>query len=86
MPAFIFGLAVAAAFALAGCGAGKYDTGYGKSADKPYSGTEPTQRPYSIAGKHYYPMASANGYVEDGRASRITSYNVCYTKLLRGKP
>ncbi len=69
MPAFIFGLAVAAAFALAGCGAGKYDTGYGKSADKPYSGTEPTQRPYSIAGKHYYPMASANGYVEDGRAS-----------------
>ncbi|HAR33202.1 MAG TPA: septal ring lytic transglycosylase RlpA family lipoprotein [Desulfobacter sp.] len=67
IPALVVCLAVA--FALAGCGAGKYDSGYGRSGDKPYNGTEPTQRPYSIAGKHYYPMATAKGYVEKGRAS-----------------
>jgi len=65
MPALVFCLAVA----VAGCGAGKYDSGYGRSTDKPYSGTEPTQRPYRILGKHYYPMATANGYEEKGRAS-----------------
>ena len=65
MPALIFCLTIA----VAGCGAGKYDSGRGKHVDKGYGNTEATQRPYRIAGKHYYPMASANGYVEKGRAS-----------------
>jgi len=65
MPALLLCLAVA----VAGCGAGTYNSGDRRSADKPYSGTEATQRPYRIAGKHYYPMASAKGYVEKGRAS-----------------
>jgi len=65
MPALIFCLAVT----VAGCGAGKYDAGYPGSAGRQYSGTHATQRPYRIAGKRYYPMASARGYVEKGRAS-----------------
>ncbi len=65
MPALILCLAVA----VAGCGAGTYDSGHSKSADKRYGGTEATQRPYRIAGKRYYPMASASGYVEKGHAS-----------------
>ena len=65
MPALIFCLAVA----VSGCGAGKYDSGPSKSNDKRYHGTKATQRPYRIAGKRYYPMASAKGYVEKGRAS-----------------
>ena len=65
IPALIFCLALA----VAGCGAGHYDSGHGSPGDKRHSGTKATQRPYRIAGKHYYPMASANGYVEKGRAS-----------------
>lgn len=65
MPALILCLAIA----VSGCGAGAYDSGHSKSADKQYSGTEATQRPYRIEGKRYYPMASANGYVEKGDAS-----------------
>ena len=65
MPALIFCLAVA----ISGCGAGKYDSGHSKSNDKRYHGTKATQRPYRIAGKRYYPMASAKGYVEKGHAS-----------------
>ncbi|HKL83216.1 MAG TPA: septal ring lytic transglycosylase RlpA family protein, partial [Desulfobacter sp.] len=64
MPAFILCLAIA----VAGCGAGTYDS-HSKSADKQYSGPEATQRPYRIAGKRYYPMTSASGYVEKGHAS-----------------
>ena len=65
MPALMFCLAVA----VAGCGAGTYESGHSKSADKRYSGSKATQRPYRIAGKRYYPMASASGYVEKGQAS-----------------
>lgn len=65
MPAFIFCLAIA----VAGCGAGAYHSGHRRSADKQYKGTDATQRPYRIAGKHYYPIASSKGYVEKGIAS-----------------
>nr|WP_320190211.1 septal ring lytic transglycosylase RlpA family protein [uncultured Desulfobacter sp.] len=65
MPAFIFCLTVA----IAGCGAGNYNSGHNRPDDKRYHSTKATQRPYRIAGKHYYPIASANGYVEKGRAS-----------------
>ncbi|WP_321494304.1 septal ring lytic transglycosylase RlpA family protein [uncultured Desulfobacter sp.] len=66
IPALIFSLAVT----VAGCSARAYDSGYKRPGDTtPYCGSEPTQRPYRIDGKHYYPMASASGYVEKGRAS-----------------
>lgn len=65
MPALILCFAVT----VAGCGAGNYNSGHNKCANKQDSGTEATQRPYRIAGKHYYPMASASGYVEKGHAS-----------------
>lgn len=66
MPALIFCLAVA----VAGCGARNLGSSrHGRYTHKPYSGSEATQRPYRVDGKHYYPMASANGYVENGRAS-----------------
>ncbi len=65
MPAFILCLGVA----LAGCGAGTHNSGHRKFVDKRYGGTKATQRPYRIGGKHYYPMASASGYVEKGYAS-----------------
>lgn len=67
LPALIAGLAAT----IAGCSARTYDSGNRRPApaDMPYCGSEPTQRPYHINGKLYYPMASANGYVENGRAS-----------------
>ena len=60
---------------LAGCATKTYDSGHrvppsGKKKVPAKSGKTPaTQRPYKIAGKHYYPLASAHGYVEKGRAS-----------------
>nr|WP_321401283.1 septal ring lytic transglycosylase RlpA family protein [uncultured Desulfobacter sp.] len=65
MPVMIFCLAIA----VAGCAAGSYRSGHSQPADNGYGNTEATQRPYRIEGKHYYPMASANGYEEKGRAS-----------------
>ena len=47
-----------------------YDYGKGQPTKSPGSGkSPPTQRPYTIKGKQYTPMASAQGYVEEGIAS-----------------
>ncbi len=60
---------------LGGCSTKTYDTSHrppSKTKKKtPYqSGKTPaTQRPYTIAGKQYYPLASAQEYVEKGKAS-----------------
>lgn len=53
----------------------KYDEPYhrdkpGEQTQKPPSGKVPaTQRPYTIKGKQYVPLATASGYVEKGIAS-----------------
>ncbi len=61
--------------AMAGC-AGKSHNSYDgrptypkKKVQTDDTASAPTQKPYTIEGKRYYPMASAHGYVEKGRAS-----------------
>ena len=66
IPVLILGLAIA------GCGSKSHAPYTSGTAGKTSTGTsssEPTQRPYSIQGKRYYPLPSANGYVQKGRAS-----------------
>ena len=47
------------AIALAGCGAKKPS----------YRGGQPGGKPYTVAGKTYYPLKSAHGFMEEGTAS-----------------
>ncbi len=62
-------LALAAAVLLGGCaifGGGEAPSGPGGKAA---SGKRGTQRPYTIKGETYYPLASAHGFSEEGVAS-----------------
>jgi len=53
-----------------GCSTKTYDRHVPPESKKKYSGKSPaTQRPYTIKGKQYVPLATASGYVEKGRAS-----------------
>lgn len=65
----LLSFALAAALLLGGCaifGGGETPSGPG---GKSSSGKRGTQRPYTIKGKTYYPLASAHGYAEEGIAS-----------------
>jgi len=65
----LLALVLAAAVLLGGCAIfGGGDSPSGPSG-KSYSGKRGTQRPYTIKGKTYYPLASAHGYAEEGVAS-----------------
>ncbi len=71
----IIGLSVGAMLLLQGCAGNSSKAGYlsrrrrAKSATQGKSLTPPTQRPYTIAGKTYYPVASEEGFVQEGTAS-----------------
>ena len=66
---FVCFIAVACGLVFSGCATKTYDS-HVPPAKKKYSGKSPaTQRPYTIKGKQYVPLASASGYVEKGRAS-----------------
>lgn len=53
---------------LAGCASGPSTSTSYPSGKPPHSGLR-TQRPYQIEGIWYYPLPSADGYVEEGMAS-----------------
>lgn len=60
------------ATALAGCGKSDVDRPYHRYSKRPPArgGRLPaTQRPYTIAGKRYYPIRDATGFVREGLAS-----------------
>ncbi|MEN8259014.1 MAG: septal ring lytic transglycosylase RlpA family protein [Pseudomonadota bacterium] len=67
---WFFALAILAAGLLSGCATKPLSTPYPASEPRPsYRGKAPYNRPYTVRGKRYYPMATARGYRERGTAS-----------------
>ncbi|PIE60992.1 MAG: septal ring lytic transglycosylase RlpA family lipoprotein [Desulfobacterales bacterium] len=63
-------LCLSAALAVTGCGINIDQNHHRGASKKKYPlGTPGTQRPYTIKGKQYVPLSTAQGYVETGRAS-----------------
>lgn len=75
---FLLAFGIVACLSLTGCGAKKVAPKAGYSYP---SGVKvpATQRPYEVMGKTYYPLPSAEGFVEEGLAS-------WYGKEFHGKP
>lgn len=63
----VFTLLIALTLSACGTPAPKYKVRVYDTPDKP--DTRPTQRPYSVNGQRYQPIASSDGYVEKGVAS-----------------